>query len=187
VSENLPGETSWSWRRDEVAGTAARVAGLISALPSVDLPLRRVRRTAGETAGHLISLPPRYRAMIDGSHPLPEPPAAANEEALDAVPERDPAALADRLTEEVTRLLGARAGRRAAGLVLHRRAHRGGLSAIMLSERRADFHLNVDPVACQQISFGHLSDTKAALTGKAFAYGRKPWVATRFAKAFAET
>lgn len=52
---------------------------------------------------------------------------------------------------------------------------------------RADLHFSVDPTAFLLTSFGHLGRTRAALTGKLVAWGRKPWLATRFAAAFRET
>lgn len=52
---------------------------------------------------------------------------------------------------------------------------------------RADLHFSVDPVAFLLTTFGHLGRTRAALTGRLVAWGRKPWLATRFAAAFRET
>ena len=52
---------------------------------------------------------------------------------------------------------------------------------------RADLHFSADPVAFLLTSFGHLGRTRAALTGRLVAWGRKPWLAGRFAATFRET
>lgn len=258
----------WPVPRAETTATAARVADVLRALPSGDLPLRRVRWTAAEVGAHLVSLPGRYRRMIDGPVPVPASLADDNGRALAAVPERDPAALADRLTTEVTALLdalGPDGDRRvwyftrphtAAGLagimlgelLVHgwdlagaqgRRqssrwrvprasaaiALRGVLPAIVLMAdpavaatatgtyhlrlrgaddwtfdvrdgavtvtpgrpARADLRLSADPSVFLRSGYGLIGGTRAALTGGVVAYGRKPWLANRFARLFTET
>jgi hypothetical protein len=53
--------------------------------------------------------------------------------------------------------------------------------------RRADLHISADPVTFLLNSYGHVSDARAALTGGIVAWGRRPWLAIRFRKVFAET
>lgn len=50
--------------------------------------------------------------------------------------------------------------------------------------RRAEVHVSVDPAAALLIGYGRLSPTWAALTGRAFAWGSKPWLAPRLAQKF---
>lgn len=45
---------------------------------------------------------------------------------------------------------------------------------------RADCRMSVDPVAMVLLSYGRLPLWKAAITGKAIAYGRRPWLGFRF-------
>lgn len=52
---------------------------------------------------------------------------------------------------------------------------------------RADLHFSADPVAFLLNAYGHLSNTRALLTGSIIAWGRRPWLATRFGKTFVET
>lgn len=250
--------------QEETAAAAGRVADLLRALPRGDLPLRRVTWTAAEVGAHLVSLPRRYRRMIDGALPVPESLAADNERELATVPERDPAALAALLPAEVAALLddlGPDGDRRvhyftqphtAAGLAgimlgellmhgwdlatatgrdwpiprdLAAAALRGILPAIVVAvdpavaaaatgvyhlhlrgadhwtfrvsdgtvtvltgrPDRADLRLSADPSVFLRSGYGLVSSARAALTGGVIAYGRKPWLATKFSRLFAET
>ena len=50
--------------------------------------------------------------------------------------------------------------------------------------RTIDVHISVEPVTGLLLSYGRCSPTRAALTGKIFAWGRKPWLAPRFTQRF---
>jgi uncharacterized protein (TIGR03083 family) len=52
---------------------------------------------------------------------------------------------------------------------------------------RADLHFSADPVAFLLNSYGHLGRTRALLTGRMIAWGRRPWLAERFGRTFRET
>jgi len=52
---------------------------------------------------------------------------------------------------------------------------------------RADLHFSADPVAFLLNSYGHLGRARAVLTGRVVAWGRRPWLAARFDRTFAET
>ena len=97
----------WSALRAEIIDATARVGALLRALPNGDVPLERVTWTAAETGAHLVSLPPRYREMLNGPTPYPASLADDNARALALVADRDPRVLADRLTTEVDALLAA--------------------------------------------------------------------------------
>jgi len=250
----------WPQLRREIVTATARVCELLCLVPAGDLPLARVSWSAAETGAHLVSLPRRYRPMVSGPRPLPESLARDNEQALAAVPERDPRVLADLLATEVAELLDVLGtdGQRPAWYftVPHTTA---GLGAVLLTELlvhgldlaratrrpwpitrpqataciggvlpavaavadpvavgtyhlhvrggedwtidirdgavtvapgrppRADLHFSVDPVAFLLNAYGHLGRTRALLTGRLVAWGRKPWLAGRFAAAFRET
>jgi uncharacterized protein (TIGR03083 family) len=51
---------------------------------------------------------------------------------------------------------------------------------------RADLHVSADPVAYLLVGYGRRSQWRALLGGQIVAWGRKPWLALRFAKLFAE-
>lgn len=53
--------------------------------------------------------------------------------------------------------------------------------------RRADVRISADPVAFVLTGYGRANPAVAAATGRIVAYGRKPWLAGRFSKLFAET
>jgi uncharacterized protein (TIGR03083 family) len=255
---------AWPRLREEITATARRVGDLLRALPSGDTPLDRVDWTAAETVAHLVTLPPRYLRTIDGPAPMPKSLAEDNQRALEAVPERDQDALADRLNASVAELLDAlgpdgtrsayyrtvphtaegigalllnellmhgldlarAAGRpwpisrefasvctravmpiisgvadpnaaRSATGVYHLRLRGTGDWTLSIADgivqvaegkpARPDLHLSADPAAFMLTSFNHLSTIRAVLTGRMAAWGRKPWLAVRFSKAFAET
>ena len=67
------------------------------------------------------------------------------------------------------------------------RIHGDGTAVERGRPLRADLHFSVEPVAFLLTSFGHLGRTRAALTGKLVAWGRKPWLAPRFVATFRET
>jgi uncharacterized protein (TIGR03083 family) len=254
----------WPRLRTEIGTAAARVGDLLRALPDGDLPLNRVSWTAAETGAHLVGLPSRYLRMAGAPHPFPASLSAENQRELAAVPQRDPAALADRLEAEVAALLAAFGddGQRrvwyftvphtAAGvgasllseLLLHgldlarasgrpwpiTRAQavaclRGVLPAVVLvvdprvapsaagtyhlhlrggddwtlrvrdgalsvepgRPERADLHLSADPVGFLLNGVGLVSPTRLLLSGGIVMWGRRPWLAGRFARLFAET
>lgn len=125
----------WSAVRAEVIDATARVGALLRALPHGDVPLDRVTWTAAETAAHLVSLPPRYRAMLDGPTPFPASLADDNARAIALVADRDPAVLADRLTTEVDTLLAALGNDGDRPIRYFRLPHTvAGLGGIMLTE-----------------------------------------------------
>jgi hypothetical protein len=95
----------WPRLREEITTTAARVAAELRALPRADQPLFRVTWTGAELGAHLVTLPGRYARLAGRPTPPPASLAIENERELVAVPDRDPALLADRLGPEVRRLL----------------------------------------------------------------------------------
>jgi uncharacterized protein (TIGR03083 family) len=254
----------WQRLRDEVRATTARVGDNLRALPSADLRLSRVDWSAAEVGAHLVSLPGRYRAMLDGPSAVLESLAADNRRALAEITERDPTTLADRLGVEVAGLLDAlgddggrtvwyfTAEHTAAGiggimlteLLIHgwdladaqRRPWpitrpqavaclRGILPAIIVAvdpdaaaaatgtyhvhvrgaddwtyrvrdgavtvepgrPDRADLHMSVDPVKFLRNAYGLISNARAGLSGGIVVWGRRPWLAPRFARLFTET
>ena len=64
------------------------------------------------------------------------------------------------------------------------RVVRGTASVEPLDGRRADCHLSFDPVAFMLVGYGRISPWAAILRGQALAYGRRPWLGTRFKKLF---
>lgn len=48
------------------------------------------------------------------------------------------------------------------------------------SARRVDCHISADPVAGLLVGMGRISQNKPILTGKLFAWGRKPWLSMKF-------
>jgi hypothetical protein len=64
------------------------------------------------------------------------------------------------------------------------RVVRGTAAVAPLDGRRADCHLLFDPVAFLLVGYGRLSPWAAILRGKAVAYGRRPWLGTRFKTLF---
>lgn len=254
----------WPRLREEIVTGTAKVCRLLRALPTGDLPLARVSWTAAETGAHLVTLARRYGQMAQAPQPLPASLAQDNQLALDALPQRDPHALADLLTADVATLLdtlGSAGDRRVWYFTLPHTAY--GLGAILLTEllmhgrdlarairqpwpvtrpqaatclrgvlpalvllvdpaaaraatgsyhlhlrgshdwtirihdgtatvepgrpARADLHLSADPVAFLLHAYGHLGRTRVVLTGRIIAWGRRPWLARHFTKAFTET
>lgn len=53
-----------------------------------------------------------------------------------------------------------------------------------LGGRRADCHLSFDPVAFMLVGYGRISPWAAIVRGRALAYGRRPWLGTRFKTLF---
>lgn len=52
-------------------------------------------------------------------------------------------------------------------------------------ERNAvDLHISAEPVTWLLLSYGRISQWRAALTGRVLTWGRKPWLATKFATFF---
>ncbi|HEV2780997.1 MAG TPA: maleylpyruvate isomerase N-terminal domain-containing protein [Actinophytocola sp.] len=125
----------WPQLRAEISATTGRVGELLRRVPAPDLPLARVSWTAAETGAHLVTLARRYRRMAQAPQPLPASLAEDNQQALDALPERDPDTVADLLTADVTTLLdtlGTDGRHRAWYFTLPHTA--AGLGAIMLTE-----------------------------------------------------
>lgn len=50
--------------------------------------------------------------------------------------------------------------------------------------RRIDVHISAEPVTALMMSYGRARPVMAALTGKLTSWGRKPWLAPRFASRF---
>jgi hypothetical protein len=59
-----------------------------------------------------------------------------------------------------------------------------GTAAVEPLGRRADCHLSFDPVAFLLVGYGRISPWTAILRGQAVAYGRRPWLGTRFKTLF---
>ncbi|WP_158887735.1 maleylpyruvate isomerase N-terminal domain-containing protein [Amycolatopsis anabasis] len=49
---------------------------------------------------------------------------------------------------------------------------------------RIDVHLSFEPVTALLLTYGRIGQLRAALTGKVFAWGRRPWLATRLIALF---
>ncbi|HEX6492745.1 MAG TPA: maleylpyruvate isomerase N-terminal domain-containing protein [Candidatus Dormibacteraeota bacterium] len=64
------------------------------------------------------------------------------------------------------------------------RVVRGTATIEPLGSRRADCHLSFDPVAFMLVGYGRISPWAAIARGQALAYGRRPWLGTRFKKLF---
>ncbi len=76
---------------------------------------------------------------------------------------------------------------------VHTRLRGDGCYAVHMSEGnvrthacsgRADLYVSADPVALLLTGYGRISPFAAALTGKIFAWGRKPWLGLAFAWMF---
>jgi hypothetical protein len=67
------------------------------------------------------------------------------------------------------------------------RVHQGAVSVDRGRPRRADLHLSADPVVFLRNAYGLVSNARAALSGGLVAWGRRPWLAARFARLFVET
>jgi hypothetical protein len=52
---------------------------------------------------------------------------------------------------------------------------------------RADLHISAEPVTNLLVGYRRIPRWRAALTGRIVAWGRKPWLATRFATLLVET
>ena len=50
--------------------------------------------------------------------------------------------------------------------------------------RAIDCHISADPVAWLLVGYGRVSPVRAALTGKVFAWGRRPWLSLQLATIF---
>lgn len=59
-----------------------------------------------------------------------------------------------------------------------------GALTIDATPRKVDCHVSADPVEYLLIGFGRRSQWPAIATGKVVAWGRKPWLALKFAKLF---
>ena len=59
-----------------------------------------------------------------------------------------------------------------------------GALSIDATPKRVDVHVSADPVEYLLIGFGRKSQWPAIATGKVVAWGRKPWLALKFAKLF---
>jgi len=92
----------WQRLRSEVVAVTVRVGDLLRAGGS---PPARVTWSAAEVGAHLVSLPSRYRRMFDAPRPFPASVAEENQRAIEAIGERDPAALADLLAGEIAGFL----------------------------------------------------------------------------------
>lgn len=57
----------------------------------------------------------------------------------------------------------------------------GDLSIEEPADRKVDVHLSADPVAFMLVGYGRISQWGPMATGKLLAWGRKPWVALKFA------
>ena len=64
------------------------------------------------------------------------------------------------------------------------RVVRGTATVEPPGSRRADCHLWFDPVAFLLVGYGRISPWAAIARGQALAYGRRPWLGTRFKKLF---
>ena len=53
----------------------------------------------------------------------------------------------------------------------------GNVEVAYETNSKVDCHISGDPVAMMLLGFGRLSQTRAALTGRVLAWGRKPWLA----------
>lgn len=60
----------------------------------------------------------------------------------------------------------------------------GGLTVSAGRPAKADLRVSAEPVSFLLVGFGRLSRTRAALSGKIRAYGRKPWLATKLASMY---
>ena len=66
--------------------------------------------------------------------------------------------------------------------VLHYTFDNGTLTISEPNGRKADVHINADPVAFMLVGYGRLAQWGPMAKGKLLAYGRKPWLALKFSK-----
>jgi uncharacterized protein (TIGR03083 family) len=67
------------------------------------------------------------------------------------------------------------------------RVRDGAVSVERARPHRADLHLSADPVVFLRNAYGLTSNARAVLSGGVIAWGRRPWLAARFGRLFAET
>jgi len=67
------------------------------------------------------------------------------------------------------------------------RVYDGAVKVARGRPHRADLYLSADPVTFLRNAYGLIGNTRAALSGGVIAWGRRPWLATRFARLFVET
>jgi hypothetical protein len=67
------------------------------------------------------------------------------------------------------------------------RVHDGVVTVERGRPHRADLHLSADPVVFLCNAYGLVTSVRAALSGGVIAWGRRPWLAARFGRLFAET
>lgn len=60
----------------------------------------------------------------------------------------------------------------------------GSLTIDQISPGSVDCHISADPVAYVLVGYGRIGQLGPILTGKFVAWGRRPWLATRFGKLF---
>ncbi len=65
--------------------------------------------------------------------------------------------------------------------------HEGAVRVDRGRPRQADLHLSVDPVVFLLNAYGLISRARALLSGGILCWGRRPWLAVRFDRLFAET
>jgi hypothetical protein len=63
----------------------------------------------------------------------------------------------------------------------------GAVSVERGRPHRADLHMSADPVVFLRNAYGLISDVRATLSGGVIVWGRRPWLAARFGRLFAET
>jgi hypothetical protein len=67
------------------------------------------------------------------------------------------------------------------------RVHEGAVTVERGRPRRADVRLSADPVVFLGNAYGFVGPARALLSGGVVAWGRRPWLAGRFGRLFAET
>jgi uncharacterized protein (TIGR03083 family) len=60
----------------------------------------------------------------------------------------------------------------------------GRLTVNPAQPRPIGVHISAEPVTALLLSYGRVNPTRAALTGRILAWGRKPWLAPRFSQRF---
>jgi uncharacterized protein (TIGR03083 family) len=88
-----------------ITRSAREVGDLLRAAPAAATPVPGTTWSVGKLGAHLVSVPRRYRRMIEDEVPFPEKLSAMNEAEIDAVGVTDPPELADLLESEIARLL----------------------------------------------------------------------------------
>jgi len=95
----------WRQLQGELATSSAQVADLLRDFPSGSSSVPGLKWTVGELGAHLVSVPRRYRRMMETPEPFPESLSVVNDDEIRSVGSTDPQQLAGQLVSDVAELI----------------------------------------------------------------------------------